>query len=195
MVRIMTIPASLALLTLFLAAAARGAFSAACVLSPEIRAELAKATSVVAEPSVFEKHVAPLVALRQRHPQDLLVHELYQDAVQGYGIEGHLRKLTEEYQILSMQHPDDLMYDYLYARSLIGRNTPSAIRDITKLLEEHPDFAPGHCSLAEIYASAAFRNDDKEKLGRERLLQLCPGSDLQGRPLSRVLWSIRQRVF
>jgi hypothetical protein len=182
MVRIMTIPASLALLTLFLTAPAQGAVSAACALSPEIRAELARATKVVAEPSDFEKHVALLVALRQRHPQDLLVHEFYQDAVQRYGIEGHLRKLTEEYQILSMHHPDDLMYDYLYARSLIGRNTPSAIRDITKLLAEHPDFAPGHGSLAEIYASATFRNDDKEKLERERFLQLCPGSNLQERP-------------
>ena len=73
--------------------------------------------------------MAPLLALRQRHPDDLLVHELYQDAVQRYGIEGHLRKLTEEYQILSMQHPDELMYDYLYARSLMGRNTlPPSVR-------------------------------------------------------------------
>jgi hypothetical protein len=85
-VRIMTIPASLALLILFLAASAQGAVSAACALSPEIRAELAKVTNAVAEPSDFEEHVAPLVALRQRHPQDLLVHELYQDAVQRYAL-------------------------------------------------------------------------------------------------------------
>ena len=150
----MTILSSLILLVLF-ASAAQGEAPAACELSTKIHAELAKVTEVKADPSDFDKHVAPLLALRQRYPDDLLVHELYQDAVQRFGIEGHLRKLTEEYQVLSMQHAGELMYSYLYARTLIGRNTPSAIRQINELLAEHPDFAPGHGSLAEIYASAA----------------------------------------
>ena len=72
----------------------------------------------------------------QRHPNDLVVHERYQDAVQRYGIEGHLRKLTEDYQVLSLQHPDELMYSYLYARSLIGRNTPSAIQQMIEIVAE-----------------------------------------------------------
>ena len=179
---VMTIPASVALLALLVAAPAQGASPAACELPPEIRAELAKAPNVVADPFDFDKNVAPLLALRQRYPNDLLVHELYQDAVQRYGIEGHLRKLTEEYQVLSMQHSDEPMYEYLFARSLIGRNTPSAIREITGLLAEHSDFAPGHRSLAEVYASAAFRDVAKEKVERERFLQLCPGSSLRQRP-------------
>ncbi len=164
----MTIPASVALLALLVAAPAQGASPAACELPPEIRAELAKAPNVVADPFDFDKNVAPLLALRQRYPNDLLVHELYQDAVQRYGIEGHLRKLTEEYQVLSMQHSDEPMYEYLFARSLIGRNTPSAIREITGLLAEHSDFAPGHRSLAEVYASSVFRDVAKEKVGPYR---------------------------
>ena len=178
----MTIPASVVLLVLFASAPAQAASSAACELSPEIRAELAKTTIAVADSYDFDRNVAPLLVLRQRHPHDLLVHELYQDAVERYGIEGHLRKLAEEYQVLSMQHSDEVMYGYLFARSLIGRNTPSAIREITGLLAEHPDFAPGHRSLAEIYASATFRDVAKEKVERERFLQLCPGSMLQARP-------------
>ena len=71
------------------------------------------------------------------------------------------------------------MYSYLYARSLIGRNTPTAIQQITEIVAEHPDFAPAHGSLAEIYASAAFRDDEKERVERERFLALCPGSTLQ----------------
>jgi len=181
-VRSMNLLASIAVYAFLLCFSAQGARSAACTLSPEIRGELAKTSNVVAVPSDFDRHIAPLLALRQRHPDDLLVHELYQDAVQGYGIEGHLRQLTEEYQVLSMQHPDDLMYDYLYARSLMGRNTPAAIRQIAKLLESHPDFAPGHRALAEIYSAAAFRNDDMGKTEREHFLSLCPGSILQQRP-------------
>lgn len=176
--------AALALLTLLASASAsaQGASAPVCELSPAVRTELAKSANAVSDPSDFDKNVAPLLALRQRHPHDLLVHELYQDAVQRYGIEGHLRKLTEEYQVLSMQHSDELMYDYLYARSLIGRNTASAIREINKLLAQHPDFAPGHGSLAEIYASTAFRDGERERAERERFLQLCPGSVLRERP-------------
>ena len=174
--------ASFVLLILLAPMPARAVPSAACELPPEIRAELAKATKAVASPTDFDENVAPMLALRRRHPNDLLVHELYQDAVQRYGIEGHLRKLTEEYQVLSMQHSDELMYSYLYARSLIGRNTPSAIQQISEILAEHPDFAPGHGVLAEIYASATFRNEEKEKVERERFLALCPGSALHRRP-------------
>ena len=62
---------------------------------------------VVSNPSDFDQALAPLVALRQHYPNDLWVNEHYQDAVQQYGVEGHLRELTEDYQVLSMQHPDD----------------------------------------------------------------------------------------
>ncbi len=47
---------------------------------------------------------------------------------------------------------------------------------------QHPEFAPGHGSLAEIYASAAFQDGEKETAERERFLQLCPGSVLQQHP-------------
>jgi hypothetical protein len=172
---------TLVLLALLAPLPARGNTSA-CQLSPEIQADLAKAAKPVASSSDFDGNVAPLLRLRQRYPNDLLVHELYQDAVQRYGIEGHLRKLTEEYQVLSMQHSDELMYTYLYARSLIGRNTSSAIQQISEILVEHPDFASGHRALAEIYASPAFRDGEKERHERERFLALCPGGSLQQRP-------------
>jgi len=154
----------------------------ACGPSAEIRAQLERATLGVASPSDFDQRIAPFLVLRNRYPHDLSVHESYQDAVQRYGIEGHLRKLTEEYQVLSMQHPDDLMYRYLYARSLIGRNTLSAIQQITELLSEHADFAPAHRSLAEIYASATFHDAEKEHIEEDHFRALCPGSALQPRP-------------
>ncbi len=153
-----------------------------CGPSPEIRTQLEKATVVVRAPADFDRSLAPLFALRQRYPHDLWVNERYQDAVQQYGIEGHLRKLTEEYQVLSMQHPDEVMFTYLYARSLMGRNTSSAIQQMMEIIGDHPDFAPAHRSLAEIYSSAAFHDESKEKPERERFLALCPGFSLQPRP-------------
>ncbi len=99
-VRSMTVQSSVVLLVLLASAPSQGTPSAACELSPELRAELATAAKVASEPFDFDSNIAPLLALRQRHSHDLLVHELYQDVVQHYGIEGHLRKLTEEYQVL-----------------------------------------------------------------------------------------------
>jgi hypothetical protein len=150
-----------------------------CGPSHEIRFQLEKITVVVADASDFDRALAPLLALRQRYPQDLWVNERYQDAVQQYGIEGHLRKLTEEYQILSMQHPDEWMFTYLYERSLMGRNTGSAIQQLTEIAAAHPDFAPAHRALAEIYASAAFQDDSKEKAEWGRFLALCGESSGQ----------------
>jgi hypothetical protein len=153
----------------------------ACEPAPAIRAELERANAA-ASGRDFDRNVAPFLALRQRHPNDLVVHERYQDAVQRYGIEGHLRKLTEEYQVLALQHPDELMYKYLYARSLIGRNTASATEQMMEIVADQPDFAPAHRSLAEIHFSAAFHDQDKQKAELAHFLALCPGSALQLRP-------------
>jgi hypothetical protein len=155
---------------------------APCGPSPEIRSQLEKITVAVSNPSAFDRALAPLVVLLEHYPDDLWVNERYQDEVQQYGIEGHLRKLTEDYQILSMQHPNDTMYSYLYARSLVGRNTPVATRQMTEIVADHPDFAPAHGSLAEIYASAIFHDESREKTQRERFLALCSASEVWRRP-------------
>jgi hypothetical protein len=81
-----------------------------------------------------------------------------------------------------MQHPDEWTYTYLYARSLMGRNTASAIQQMAEIIANHPDFAPAHASLAEIYASTTFHDESRAKAERERLLALCPGYSLQQRP-------------
>jgi hypothetical protein len=145
-----------------------------CGPTPHIRSQLERIRVVVTDPADFERGLGPLVALRQRYPKDLWVNERYLDVVQQYGIEGHLRKLTEEYQVLSMQHPDDLMYSYLYTRSIMGRNTASAIQQMSEMVTQHSDYAPAHGSLAEIYSSAAFHDQEREKIERDRFLALCP---------------------
>jgi hypothetical protein len=162
---------------LLIAAHAQGE---ACGPTAEIRSQLERVRVVVNGPSDFDSGMAPLVALRQRYPKDLWVNQRYQDTVQQYGIEGHLRKLIEEYQVLSMQHPDDVRYSYLYARSLMGRNTASAIQQLTEIITQNTDYAPPYVALAEIYESAAFHNEVKERIERERLFQLCPQSATDG---------------
>jgi hypothetical protein len=151
---------------------------AVCEPGPEIQAEFQQASALAAavtDPFGALDKAAPFLAVRNRHPDNLFTHERYQDAINEYGIEGHLRLLNKEYQELDFKHSGDPMYHYLYLRTLAGRGTVGAIQGLNDLLAEHPDFAPAHRTLAEIYVTAAFRDVEKEKLERERYLAVCPG--------------------
>ncbi len=171
------------LLALAVPAVAWCAAPGACGPAPEIRAEIEKAAAIpIADPFAFDRNVAPFLALRQRYPDNLFVHERYQDAVHEHGVEGHLKQLTEEYRKLYFEHPGELMYQYLNARTLVGRTTVSTIQAMTEIVSEHPDFAPAHRTLAEIYASDRFQDSAKEKAERKKFLALCPGGKLAHRP-------------
>jgi len=146
-----------------------------CVASPGFQAELDRAaTAGLANPMDTGAALAPFRALRAHHPDDIFAHEGYQDAVQRYGVEGHLKALTEEYQSLDVQHDGDQVYHYLYLRSLVGYSTEAALQGLTEMTAQAPDFAPAHQTLAAIYASATFRDAFKEARERAKLLALCP---------------------
>jgi pentatricopeptide repeat protein len=158
---------------------------AACEPAPEIQAEFQKAAVIaaaVADPFAAFDKAAAFLGVRDRHPDNLFAHERYQDAVNEYGIEGHLRLLNQEYQELDVKHPGHPMYHYLYLRTLAGRGTFGAIQGLNDLLASHPDFAPAHRTLAEIYATEAFRDAEKEKLERARYRAGCPGGKLTNWP-------------
>jgi hypothetical protein len=115
---------------------------AACEPTPEIQAEFQKAAELaaaVADPFGALDKAAPFLAVRDRHPDNLFAHERYQDAVNEYGIEGHLRLLNKEYQALELEHSDDPMYHYLSLRTLAGRRTFGAIQGLNDLLARYPD--------------------------------------------------------
>lgn len=163
--------------------------SSFCGPGREVRRELEKAAATpVGEQSAFARNISAFATLRARFPSDLFVHESYQDAVKRFGVEGHLRGLTDEYQTLAAEHPGDLIYRYLYARSLMGRGTSSAIQEMTQILSGHPEFAPAHRMLAEVYATETFADARKQQAYRESFLQLCPGS-----VLSKTLTTLPER--
>jgi hypothetical protein len=168
------------LLAISSTAAAESSF---CGPRPEVRAELEKAAAItISDRSDFDQNIAAWQALRERYPNDLFVHENYQDAVQLFGVEGHLRVLTDEYQTLSSEHPGSLVYRYLFARSLIGRGTYPAIQEMNEIIAGNPEFAPAHRMLAGIYSTEVFRDVPKENAERERFLQLCPGTEVSEYP-------------
>jgi len=150
---------------------------AQCGPATDLEAEFQKAAGLAARvvnPFGAIEKAEPFRAVRDRHPADLFAHERYQDAMNEYGIEGHLRLLNKEYLELDFKHPGEAMYHYLYVRTLAGRHTPAAIQGLNELAAQNPDFAPAHQTLAEIYATETFRDAAKEKLERERYGAICP---------------------
>lgn len=155
-----------------------------CEIPPGYCGAAPAAHAPVTDAMDFDANTSAFRALRDRYPDDLLVHERYQDAVVAHGIEGHLRSLTEDYQARWIAHPSDLMYRYLHARALIGRSTNVAVQALEEIVRDAPEFAPSYRELAAIYASEAFHDASRERKARAQYFALCPGRTIAGYPVS-----------
>ncbi len=87
--------------------------------------------------------------------------------------------VQEEYRTALEQHADDLLgrlYGVLYARTLVGINTPEAIKILERILELDPADPQAHLKLIEIYAAPAFRDDAKLMANADAYWKACPSS-------------------
>lgn len=168
---------------LFASAAVWSAPGRLCEPGPEVHQEIARASADAPKTGTFEELTDGFKTVRDRFPGDLFAHVRYQDAVNEHGIEGHLKMLTEEYLALRDAHPGEPVHQYLQGRTLEGRSTRQAIAAMEEVLASDADFAPAHRTLAEIYASAEFRDEAREKAARRRFEQLCPASSIARRPI------------
>jgi len=109
-------------------------------------------------------------------------HARHQDEVFENGIEGDLKAMLAEYTFQAAQHPEDAGFAWLRGRAHLGRGTPKAVALLRDLLERAPEFAPAHATLAEIYGSDAFRDEERERTERTQLLSTCPKSVILRRP-------------
>ena len=67
-----------------------------------------------------------------------------------------------EYKTRLDAHPGEPVFQYLYGRSLLGKDTPQALRLIEGALAKDPEIPYAYETLMEIYASSGFR--DRAKL-------------------------------
>jgi hypothetical protein len=156
-----------------------------CQPPPEIERALqdaSAASAAVTDPFAALDRAAPFQAVRDRYPDNLFAHERYQDAIQEYGIEGHMRLLARQYTELESKHAGDPMYRYLWLRATVGRSTAAAIKGLEELVADNPGFAPAHGTLAEIYGAEAYRDSRKEQSEKANYTALCPGGTFINRP-------------
>jgi thiol-disulfide isomerase/thioredoxin len=114
------------------------------------------------------RHDAINEALKAK-PDDFSLNRLFVD-----GSVYERRAVRERYQHEYEAHPGDLDFAYLYARSLVGSNTPEALKIYTQILAKDPDYPWVHLSQLEIYRAEAFRDRKKLESSFVTLRRACP---------------------
>lgn len=115
-----------------------------------------------------------LTAIRERlaqSPDDFTLNRLYVDSLV------YERKPDRDrYAELLARHPGSLDYLYLQARSLVGSDTPEALRLYARILAKDPDYPWVHLSQLEIYRSSVFRDRKRLEASFETFTRVCPSS-------------------
>jgi hypothetical protein len=173
-------PAGLVALLLLSAPASRLSAQglAACEHPKAVKAALdalpSDPTPQQTEKSFSEQKLEKIQALLREYPGDLFVERAQIDLV-GFG-SPERDKLIEQYKNLSAKNPGDPKLLYLYGLTLMGRQTPQAIKLFEGAIAKDGKFAWPHLALAGIYTSRNFSNKEKAAAQAKSFLELCPAS-------------------
>jgi hypothetical protein len=118
-----------------------------------------------------QQRQSAIKALLQEYPDDVFVQRTY---INSSDDPDDQDKLIEEYKAHHEQKPDDPSLAYLYGLTLVGRDSPQAIKLFEKALAEAPKFAWPHLSLVTIYASPKVLNKDQAASHAKAFLDSCP---------------------
>jgi thiol-disulfide isomerase/thioredoxin len=133
---------------------------------------------------VYQQRIAALDLLLSRYPNDVFIQQRnFESAASMRGTDqvslDRKRKLLTEYKARHEQNPDDPQAAYLYGFTLVGRDTPQAIKLFTAALQKDPNFILPHLSLAAIYSTPVFHDREKGIAHVKAFLDSCP-ADLEG---------------
>lgn len=154
-----------------------------CAPSPEVQSALDQIPSYQrADQSKYDFFQARRSAIRtlmQGHPGDVFVQRAYIGSMSNSNTPADRLKAIAEYKALHDQRPDDAYIAYLYGTTLVGRDTPQAIKLFTAALEKAPNFPWPHLQFASIYSAPNFLDKAKAISHVKAFLSACP-SALEG---------------
>jgi tetratricopeptide (TPR) repeat protein len=139
-----------------------------CEASPEVK----QALQSLPEDTGRMARVNAFRALLERFPNDLFVHQRYQDTAK-YPTAKERDAVIAEYRALADKHPDSPLYAYLAARAQIGVNTKQLILQFERLA---PSVPSAYLNLANIYQSPSFKDPKKARENLEGFIKVCPSS-------------------
>ena len=115
----------------------------------------------------------------QRYPGDVFVQRAYIGGMSNSNTPSDRPKVIAEYQALHDRRPDDGYISYLYGTTLLGRDTPQAIKLFNAALGKAPNFPWPHLQFVSIYSALNFLDKAKAISHARAFLSACP-SALEG---------------
>jgi AhpC/TSA family len=95
-------------------------------------------------------------------------------------------KVVAEYKALHEQHPDDARIDYLYGLTLVGRDSPQAVKVFNAALEKDPSFPYPRLELVHIFSSPNFLDKAQAESQVKTFISACPATFDGYEPLARM---------
>lgn len=149
-----------------------------CDPSPEIQAALEKIpddqTVGQSRYEFLQTRRAAIRALMQRYPGDVFVQRAYIAAVSN--TPSNRPKIIAEYRTLHEKRLDDAYISYLYGITLLGTDTPQAIKLFSAALEKAPNFPWPHLQFVSIYSAQNFLDKAKAISHAKAFLSACPAA-------------------
>jgi len=122
----------------------------------------------------YQRRLAAIEALERRYPDDVAVQQAHIQFVLSARWEKD--KVIAQYKLRHEQNPASAQHDYLYALTLVGRDTPQALKLLSSALQTDPAFALPHVELATIYRSHAFLDKALSAQQSKAFVDACPAS-------------------
>ncbi len=134
---------------------------------------------------VFEQsRESAIQALLRQYPDDVFVQRSYIQVMSDP--DAKRDRVIAQYKALHEQRPDDPRVSYLYGLTLVGRDSPQAIKLFRSALQKAPDFPWPHLQLVSIYSSPNFLDKAQAAAHAKSFLSECPDT-LEGyEPLARM---------
>ena len=124
-----------------------------CGPAPAVKAaldQLPEQTPALTDWQFHEQHAAALQALLRQYPDDVFVQRAY---INSMCSRSDKDKVIAEYKARYERNPDNPQLAYLYGLTLVGRQSPEAIKLFSAALKENPKFpvaASGACDHLQL---------------------------------------------
>jgi hypothetical protein len=131
-----------------------------------------------------ELRQSAIQALLKQYPDDVFVQRA-DIRSREYPSADH-DKVIAQYKALHEQRPDDPKVDYLYGLTLVGRDSPQAVKLFKAALEKDPSFPYPSLGLVRIFSSPSFLDKAQAASQIKAFLSACPATFEGYEPLTRM---------
>jgi hypothetical protein len=166
----------LALLVGFTSRDGRAQSAAVCGPAPGVKLALdglPQQTPSLTDWQFHEQRAAAIQALLRQYPGDVFVQKAYINSMYG---RSDRDRVIAEYKARHEKNPDDAQLAYLYGLTLVGRQTPEAIKLFSAALQKDTNFPWPHLALVDVYSSPVFMDKEQSVAHVKAFLDACPAS-------------------